>query len=158
MLPYPKINPNIIEIGSVEVRWYGLMYVLGFLTSYLLIRRQRRAHLLGLEGALHTQERRKFRRSWRGDIQHQPAVNPAGVNAGHPNGLDSLAYPPAFCCLRYIPAGLFVVGTAGEEPGDRFLTLQGAGLQLLGAVGHDAGPGTVRGQLSGYLLSDWCKR
>jgi phosphatidylglycerol:prolipoprotein diacylglycerol transferase len=51
MLPYPKINPNIIEIGPIEVRWYGLMYVLGFLASYFLIGRQRRARLLGLEGA-----------------------------------------------------------------------------------------------------------
>jgi len=50
MLPYPKINPNIIEIGSFKVQWYGLMYVLGFLASYLLIGRQRRARLLGLEG------------------------------------------------------------------------------------------------------------
>jgi len=50
MLPYPKINPNIIEIGPVAVRWYGLMYVLGFLASYFLIRRQRRSRLLGLEG------------------------------------------------------------------------------------------------------------
>ena len=50
MLPYPKINPNIIEIGPIEVRWYGMMYVLGFLASYFLIGRQRRARLLGLEG------------------------------------------------------------------------------------------------------------
>ncbi len=50
MLPYPKINPNIIEIGSFKVQWYGMMYVLGFLASYFLISRQRRARLLGLEG------------------------------------------------------------------------------------------------------------
>lgn len=50
MLPYPKINPNIIEIGSIKVQWYGMMYVLGFLASYFLISRQRRARLLGLEG------------------------------------------------------------------------------------------------------------
>ncbi|HEC31408.1 MAG TPA: prolipoprotein diacylglyceryl transferase, partial [Deltaproteobacteria bacterium] len=40
MLNYPRINPNIIEIGPVRIRWYGLMYVLGFLASYLLIPRQ----------------------------------------------------------------------------------------------------------------------
>lgn len=51
MLPYPKINPYIIEIGRFRVRWYGVMYVLGFLASYFLIGRQRRAHLLGLQGA-----------------------------------------------------------------------------------------------------------
>jgi phosphatidylglycerol:prolipoprotein diacylglycerol transferase len=51
MLTFPKINPNIIEIGPVKLRWYGLMYVLGFVTCYVLIGRQRRAHRLGLVGA-----------------------------------------------------------------------------------------------------------
>jgi phosphatidylglycerol:prolipoprotein diacylglycerol transferase len=51
MLPYPKINPNLIEIGPFKLRWYGLMYVLGFLASYFLIGRQRRAQRLGLIGA-----------------------------------------------------------------------------------------------------------
>jgi len=50
MLNYPRINPNIIEIGPVRIRWYGLMYVLGFLASYLLIPRQNRAKEIGLEG------------------------------------------------------------------------------------------------------------
>jgi len=52
MLPFPQINPNLIEIGPLKVRWYGLMYVLGFLASYFLIGRQRRAHRLGLQGDL----------------------------------------------------------------------------------------------------------
>jgi len=52
MIPYPKINPNLIEIGQIKVRWYGLMYVLGFIASYLLITKQRRARLIGLQGAL----------------------------------------------------------------------------------------------------------
>lgn len=51
MLPYPKINPNIIEIGPIKLRWYGLMYVLGFISCYFLIRKQRRARNLGLVGA-----------------------------------------------------------------------------------------------------------
>ncbi|UCG11403.1 MAG: prolipoprotein diacylglyceryl transferase [Deltaproteobacteria bacterium] len=50
MLSFPQINPNIVEIGPFKLRWYGLMYVLGFLSSYLLIRRQRRARNLGLVG------------------------------------------------------------------------------------------------------------
>ncbi len=50
MLKYPRINPNIIEIGHIRVRWYGLMYVLGFLSAYLLIPKQKRAKEIGLEG------------------------------------------------------------------------------------------------------------
>ncbi|OGW35694.1 MAG: prolipoprotein diacylglyceryl transferase [Nitrospirae bacterium GWD2_57_9] len=37
MIPYPKIDPEIIRIGPLAVRWYGLMYLLGFAASYLLV-------------------------------------------------------------------------------------------------------------------------
>lgn len=40
MIPYPNIDPEIIRIGPVAVRWYGLMYALGFAASYLLVRYQ----------------------------------------------------------------------------------------------------------------------
>ena len=40
MLPYPEIDPVLIQIGPLQVRWYGLMYVLGFSASYLLVRQQ----------------------------------------------------------------------------------------------------------------------
>lgn len=52
MIPFPRINPNLIEIGPVKIRWYALMYVLGFFASYMLIARQPRARRLGLQGAL----------------------------------------------------------------------------------------------------------
>ncbi|MBX6422370.1 prolipoprotein diacylglyceryl transferase [Thermosulfurimonas sp. F29] len=42
MLPYPQINPEIVRIGPVAVRWYGLMYLLGFLAAYYLARKQLR--------------------------------------------------------------------------------------------------------------------
>lgn len=32
----PQINPEIISIGPVAVRWYGLMYVVGFATAMIL--------------------------------------------------------------------------------------------------------------------------
>jgi phosphatidylglycerol:prolipoprotein diacylglycerol transferase len=51
MIPYPRINPNIIEVGPFALRWYGLMYVLGFLASYFLTERQARARRLGLQGS-----------------------------------------------------------------------------------------------------------
>lgn len=40
MLPYPHIDPVIFGIGPFKVRWYGLMYVLGFIASYFLVQRQ----------------------------------------------------------------------------------------------------------------------
>lgn len=52
MIPFPKINPSLIEIGPLKVRWYGLMYVLGFLSAYLLIPRQDRARRMGLKGKM----------------------------------------------------------------------------------------------------------
>jgi len=46
MLRYPEIDPVLVHIGPLAVRWYGLMYLLGFLASYLLIRTlTRRRHL-----------------------------------------------------------------------------------------------------------------
>ncbi len=32
-----NINPNIIEIGQFQVRYYGLMYIVAFATAYLLV-------------------------------------------------------------------------------------------------------------------------
>jgi phosphatidylglycerol:prolipoprotein diacylglycerol transferase len=52
MLRYPNINPDLISIGPIRIRWYGLMYALGFLASYFLISRQKRARQLGLQGAM----------------------------------------------------------------------------------------------------------
>ncbi len=40
MIPYPQIDPTIIKIGPFALRWYGVMYLLGFLASYFLVRVQ----------------------------------------------------------------------------------------------------------------------
>lgn len=34
MLQFPRIDPVIFKIGPFAMRWYGLMYILGFLASY----------------------------------------------------------------------------------------------------------------------------
>jgi phosphatidylglycerol:prolipoprotein diacylglycerol transferase len=52
MIPYPQIDPDIISIGPVHIRWYGMMYVLGFLAAYLLIQKQKRARQIGLIGTV----------------------------------------------------------------------------------------------------------
>ena len=40
MLSFPQIDPVLIKLGPLQVRWYGLMYVLGFCGSYFLVRHQ----------------------------------------------------------------------------------------------------------------------
>ncbi|MCL5062507.1 MAG: prolipoprotein diacylglyceryl transferase [Nitrospirae bacterium] len=40
MIPYPNINPEIVRIGPFAVRWYGMMYLIGFASSYFLVRYQ----------------------------------------------------------------------------------------------------------------------
>ncbi len=39
MIPYPNISPEIVRIGPLAIRWYGLMYFVGFGASYLLVER-----------------------------------------------------------------------------------------------------------------------
>ena len=36
MIPYPHIDPVAVALGPFAVRWYGLMYVLGFLAAWFL--------------------------------------------------------------------------------------------------------------------------
>lgn len=40
MLPYPRINPEIVRVGPFAIRWYGIMYLIGFASSYLLVNYQ----------------------------------------------------------------------------------------------------------------------
>lgn len=40
MLSYPDIDPVLLHIGPLQIRWYGLMYVLGFTASYFLVKQQ----------------------------------------------------------------------------------------------------------------------
>ncbi|MDX1403484.1 MAG: prolipoprotein diacylglyceryl transferase [Woeseiaceae bacterium] len=40
MLTYPDFDPIIFSIGPLAIRWYGLMYVIGFVAGWLLARRR----------------------------------------------------------------------------------------------------------------------
>ena len=40
MLTYPEIDPVIFSIGFLKIRWYGLMYVIGFLLAWWLAKRR----------------------------------------------------------------------------------------------------------------------
>lgn len=48
MLHYPHINPVAFRIGPLSVRWYGVMYLLGFVAAYFVIRRLARERGLSL--------------------------------------------------------------------------------------------------------------
>lgn len=39
-MTFPSIDPVFLRIGPLEFRWYGLMYILGFLAAYFIIRSQ----------------------------------------------------------------------------------------------------------------------
>ena len=36
MLSYPAIDPVAISLGPVHLHWYGVMYIMAFLTAWLL--------------------------------------------------------------------------------------------------------------------------
>lgn len=40
MIAYPQIDPVIFGLGPLKIRWYGLMYVLGFAAVYVLVGHQ----------------------------------------------------------------------------------------------------------------------
>lgn len=40
MLTYPDIDPVAFSLGPLKVRWYGLMYVVGFVAAWWLARRR----------------------------------------------------------------------------------------------------------------------
>ncbi|HVK98924.1 MAG TPA: prolipoprotein diacylglyceryl transferase [Dongiaceae bacterium] len=40
MLMFPKIDPVAISIGPVDIRWYGLMYLIGFVSGFMLLNRR----------------------------------------------------------------------------------------------------------------------
>ncbi|NQY74953.1 MAG: prolipoprotein diacylglyceryl transferase [Candidatus Margulisbacteria bacterium] len=45
MIHYPQIDPVFFSIGPFHFRWYGLMYILGILLGFLLIRKDLRNKL-----------------------------------------------------------------------------------------------------------------
>ena len=39
-LPYPDIDPVFLELGPIQLRWYGLMYLIGLTAAYFLIKQK----------------------------------------------------------------------------------------------------------------------
>jgi phosphatidylglycerol:prolipoprotein diacylglycerol transferase len=47
-IPYPNIDPVFLRIGPVQLRWYGLMYMLSFIIGYFVLKRYAKMRKLGL--------------------------------------------------------------------------------------------------------------
>jgi len=39
VLPFPAIDPVLVEFGPLVLRWYALAYILGILLAWLMVRR-----------------------------------------------------------------------------------------------------------------------
>ena len=39
-LVFPSIDPIIFSLGPLSVRWYGMMYLVGFIAAYLLAQKR----------------------------------------------------------------------------------------------------------------------
>jgi len=49
-MTFPQIDPVLIHLGPLAIRWYGVMYLVGFLAAYGLIRHLARLRNLPLDG------------------------------------------------------------------------------------------------------------
>ena len=47
-IPYPHFNPVFFELGPLQFRWYGLMYLIGLTAAYFLITRKVKEKALGI--------------------------------------------------------------------------------------------------------------
>jgi phosphatidylglycerol:prolipoprotein diacylglycerol transferase len=39
MIQYPNINPNIVQVGPFQIRWYAVMYIISFIIGYFLLKK-----------------------------------------------------------------------------------------------------------------------
>ena len=39
-MKYPHINPEILRIGHFSIRWYGLLYIVSFIITYLFLKKK----------------------------------------------------------------------------------------------------------------------
>jgi phosphatidylglycerol:prolipoprotein diacylglycerol transferase len=50
-LPYPHISPEILRIGPLALRWYGAMYVVGYMVGAAIARRRARSGVVPFDAA-----------------------------------------------------------------------------------------------------------
>jgi phosphatidylglycerol---prolipoprotein diacylglyceryl transferase len=51
LIPFPLTDPVIFQAGPLEIRWYGVMYLLGFAIAYFIIRSELRRRGASTAGA-----------------------------------------------------------------------------------------------------------
>src|SRR6185503_10390888 len=47
-LQFPNIKPVFLQLGPVQLRWYGLMYMISFVVGYFLLKRLSKVKKLSL--------------------------------------------------------------------------------------------------------------
>jgi phosphatidylglycerol:prolipoprotein diacylglycerol transferase len=47
-IPYPRISPIALHIGPIQIRWYGIMYLVGYIVGYRLLRGRIKRGLLAM--------------------------------------------------------------------------------------------------------------
>jgi phosphatidylglycerol:prolipoprotein diacylglycerol transferase len=47
-IPFPNIDPVFLRLGPVQLRWYGLMYMISFIVGYFLLKRYSKAKKMNL--------------------------------------------------------------------------------------------------------------
>ena len=40
IIPYPRIPPKIFSVGPLAVRWYGMMYIVGYIIGTFVAKRR----------------------------------------------------------------------------------------------------------------------
>jgi phosphatidylglycerol---prolipoprotein diacylglyceryl transferase len=49
LIPYPHINPVIFHLGRLQIRWYGVAYLTGFILGYFVLQRLARKRVLRMD-------------------------------------------------------------------------------------------------------------
>jgi phosphatidylglycerol:prolipoprotein diacylglycerol transferase len=52
MIPFPNFDPVAFRLGGLQVRWYGLAYIVGFTAGYFILKQRLKETGLKLEGTL----------------------------------------------------------------------------------------------------------
>jgi phosphatidylglycerol:prolipoprotein diacylglycerol transferase len=49
LIQYPNISPVLVQLGPLQIRWYGLMYIIGFALGYLVLKKRAQEMNLNLD-------------------------------------------------------------------------------------------------------------
>src|SRR4029450_7317968 len=47
-LQFPNISPVFLQLGPIQLRWYGLMYMISFIVGYFVMKRLAKKKKLGV--------------------------------------------------------------------------------------------------------------